>query len=101
MAHDDYKAFYSVEKSTDLRVQFGVEVGLITPNADLHDAVHIFLDEVVVIQYLHSFAGALGSVPLQRAQQRVAQVVQVVQVNRRPAAHGPTASKRSGFNMYQ
>lgn len=56
---------------------------------------------MVVIQHLHGFAGALGPVPLQRAQQRVAQVVQVVQVNRRPAAHGPRASKRSGFNLYQ
>lgn len=51
-------------RSTDLRVQFGVGVGLIAPNADLHDAVDIFLDELVVVQYLHSFAGALGSAPL-------------------------------------
>lgn len=58
------KSFYCVPKSTDLRVQFGVEVGLISPNADLHDAVHIFLHEVVVVQDAHGCAGALGSVAL-------------------------------------
>ena len=51
-------------RSTDLWVQFGVGVGLITPDADLHDAVDVFLDELVLVQNVHSFAGTLGSAPL-------------------------------------
>lgn len=33
----------------DLGVQFGVRVWLSAPDADLHDAVHVFLDELIVI----------------------------------------------------
>lgn len=89
------------ETSADLWVQLGVGVDLISPNADLHDAVHVFLDQLVVVQDLHSSAGALRSAPLQRAQQRSSQVVQVVQVDRLLAAHAPAAAKRWRFNLQE
>lgn len=65
----------------DLRIQFGVWVWLSAPDADLHDAVHILPDELVVVQQLHRLSGPLRSVPLKRAEQRLPQVVQIVQVN--------------------
>lgn len=79
----------------NLRVQFGVGVGLTPPNADLHDAVHILLDELVVVEYLHGFAGALRSMPLKRTHQRQPQVVQVVDVYRLSAAHRPAGAKQT------
>ena len=63
------------------------------PDADLHDAVHVLPDEVVAVQQLHGLPGALGSVPLERAHQRLPQVVQVVQVHRLSAAQCPAGAR--------
>lgn len=48
-----------------LGVQFGVGVGLSSPDADLHDAVHVLLDKLIVVQQLHGFGSALRSVLLE------------------------------------
>lgn len=81
--------------TADLRVQFGVRVGLSSPDADLHDAVHILPDELVVIQQLHSLSRSVRSLLLQRSQQRLPQVVQVVQVHCLPAAQRPAAATKT------
>lgn len=85
---------------TDLGVQFGVGVGLTSPHADLHHAVHVLLHQLVVVQQLHGLAGALRAPSLQRTQQRLPQVVQVVQVDGLPAAQRPAAGREQPIAIH-
>lgn len=85
---------WNISPLTDLRFQFGVRVRLSAPDADLHDAIHVLLDELVVVQQLHSLSRSLRSVLLKWAQQCLSQVVQVVQVNCPHAAQRPAGARQ-------
>ena len=70
----------------DLGVQLGIGIGLAAPDADLHDAVHILPDEVILVHELDGLARSLSTLPLEGTKQHPPKVRHVVLVHRLTAA---------------